>query len=262
MAFRGLIILIPTSTTNGFPTDVRTNFQDPSAATVAHEGQYADDLTDPITRLDAVAARYAEFNPNYLEQRGYQKQLEVAKANGDKLDIANAQWFLDWMKAAILIPISTITLRSTRTSSRRVFEEIAKNAKAMDPNALVGPGGYGPQNFIQATAAVSFTIDFENDGSVAAQDVTLTEQPLTPTSTGPPSSSARRIRPHQYLNPTRAHGLPDNRRLPQPRRHVAKRPGRPRFQRPVRPLHRHLHLARPPHRPGSVRCHRRLPPAR
>jgi RHS repeat-associated protein len=50
------------------------------------------------------------------------------------------------------------------------------NKNPHDPNALVGPIGYGTQNFIQPTGARSYTVDFENDGSVAAQDVTVTEQ--------------------------------------------------------------------------------------
>jgi RHS repeat-associated protein len=45
-----------------------------------------------------------------------------------------------------------------------------------DPNALLGPGGYGTQNFIQPTGSLPYTIDFENDGSAAAQDVTITQQ--------------------------------------------------------------------------------------
>ena len=45
-----------------------------------------------------------------------------------------------------------------------------------DPNALVGPAGYGTQGFIQPTGTLPYTVDFENDGSAAAQDVTVTEQ--------------------------------------------------------------------------------------
>src|SRR5262249_35474555 len=45
-----------------------------------------------------------------------------------------------------------------------------------DPNALVGPAGYGAQGFVGPAASLPYTVDFENDGSVAAQDVTVTEQ--------------------------------------------------------------------------------------
>ena len=50
------------------------------------------------------------------------------------------------------------------------------NADSHDPNALIGPAGFGTQNFIQPTGTWPYTVDFENDGSVAAQDVTVTEQ--------------------------------------------------------------------------------------
>jgi RHS repeat-associated protein len=45
-----------------------------------------------------------------------------------------------------------------------------------DPNALIGPTGFGPQAFIAPTGDASYTIEFENDGSAAAQVVTVTEQ--------------------------------------------------------------------------------------
>jgi RHS repeat-associated protein len=47
---------------------------------------------------------------------------------------------------------------------------------ANDPNALIGPSGYGTQSFIAPIGTWSYTVDFENDGSLAAQDVTVTEQ--------------------------------------------------------------------------------------
>ncbi len=45
-----------------------------------------------------------------------------------------------------------------------------------DPNALIGPLGYGTQGFLQPIGPWPYTVAFENDGSVAAQDVTVTEQ--------------------------------------------------------------------------------------
>ena len=45
-----------------------------------------------------------------------------------------------------------------------------------DPNALIGPAGVGTQNYIQDSGNLAYTVQFENDGSVAAQDVTVTEQ--------------------------------------------------------------------------------------
>ena len=52
----------------------------------------------------------------------------------------------------------------------------SQNRKSGDPNALVGPSGLGTQDLVQPTATLPYTIDFENDGSVAAQNVTITEQ--------------------------------------------------------------------------------------
>ncbi len=45
-----------------------------------------------------------------------------------------------------------------------------------DPNALIGPAGFGTLGYIQPTGSLPYTIDFENDGAVSAQDVTVTEQ--------------------------------------------------------------------------------------
>src|SRR5581483_652198 len=45
-----------------------------------------------------------------------------------------------------------------------------------DPNALIGPTGVGAAKFIAPAATLSYTAEFENDGSVAAQDVVVTEQ--------------------------------------------------------------------------------------
>ena len=40
----------------------------------------------------------------------------------------------------------------------------------------IGPAGFSTENFIQPTRTLPYTVEFENDGSVAAQDVTVTEQ--------------------------------------------------------------------------------------
>ena len=50
------------------------------------------------------------------------------------------------------------------------------NVGPADPNALIGPVGIGSPNYIRPTGDFSYTVQFENDGSVAAQDVTVTEQ--------------------------------------------------------------------------------------
>lgn len=46
-----------------------------------------------------------------------------------------------------------------------------------DPNAIIGPAGYGTPGFIQASVAtLPYTVEFENDGTAAALDVTVTQQ--------------------------------------------------------------------------------------
>ncbi len=50
------------------------------------------------------------------------------------------------------------------------------NKDDQDPNALIGPGGFGASNFIQDAGNLPYTIDFANDGGTAAQVVTVTQQ--------------------------------------------------------------------------------------
>ncbi len=47
-----------------------------------------------------------------------------------------------------------------------------------DPNALLGPAGFGAENFIRPAGNYSYTVDFASEatGSAAAQDVIITEQ--------------------------------------------------------------------------------------
>ncbi len=63
---------------------------------------------------------------------------------------------------------TTATQSSTKGSTTNVVSE--------DPNALLGPAGSGTQNFIQDSGTWSYTAEFANDGSVAAQDISVTEQ--------------------------------------------------------------------------------------
>ena len=50
------------------------------------------------------------------------------------------------------------------------------NLDPLDPNALIGPAGFGAQAFIQGTGPLSYTVQFENDGTAAAQNVVVTQQ--------------------------------------------------------------------------------------
>lgn len=57
-----------------------------------------------------------------------------------------------------------------------IIDVETKNKNSKDPNTLVGPGGYGASSYIADSGTLPYSIDFENDGSVAAEDVTVTEQ--------------------------------------------------------------------------------------
>ena len=49
------------------------------------------------------------------------------------------------------------------------------NELSEDPNALIGPAGSGPQRYVETEAPLGYTVQFENDGTAAAQSVTVTE---------------------------------------------------------------------------------------
>jgi RHS repeat-associated protein/uncharacterized repeat protein (TIGR01451 family) len=55
----------------------------------------------------------------------------------------------------------------------------AASTSSHDPNEFIGPAGYGPQGFLVPAGALTYDIEFENDGGVAAQDVTV-DEPLSP----------------------------------------------------------------------------------
>ena len=45
---------------------------------------------------------------------------------------------------------------------------IPKFTSLHDPNALIGPAGYGTQGFLQPIGPWPYTVDFENDGGRCA----------------------------------------------------------------------------------------------
>lgn len=51
-----------------------------------------------------------------------------------------------------------------------------KAVGSLDPNAMLGPAGYGPQNFLPPAGTWPYTVAFENEGDAAAQVVTVTQQ--------------------------------------------------------------------------------------
>ena len=94
----------------------------------------------------------------------------------------------------------------------RFLDALVHNLIPHDPNALIGPAGFGTQGFLQPTGTWSYTVEFENDGSVAAQDVTVTEQlDAEPRLVHLPARLLR-LRPAQRHRPRRPHAVPDHRR--------------------------------------------------
>ncbi len=60
--------------------------------------------------------------------------------------------------------------------SENGYSPTIENQEPEDPNALIGPAGLGAPGFVPDGGNVPYTVLFENDGSTAAQVVTVTEQ--------------------------------------------------------------------------------------
>jgi RHS repeat-associated protein len=77
--------------------------------------------------------------------------------------------------------------REREQKLKKLYEEAEDDLQALedwqlyhshDPNDLIGPGGFGTQEFIQPTGTWGYTVHFENDPGTAtapAQDVVITE---------------------------------------------------------------------------------------
>jgi RHS repeat-associated protein len=50
------------------------------------------------------------------------------------------------------------------------------NKSSADPNALIGPAGFGTPAFVAGNAVLPYTVEFENDGTAAAQVVAVNQQ--------------------------------------------------------------------------------------
>ncbi|MGA2499470.1 MAG: RHS repeat-associated core domain-containing protein, partial [Tepidisphaeraceae bacterium] len=55
---------------------------------------------------------------------------------------------------------------------------IRQPVSSRDPNAMYGPGGYGSSNFVQGSATLAYSVDFENDptATAPAQQVVVADQ--------------------------------------------------------------------------------------
>src|SRR5262249_25237367 len=75
-----------------------------------------------------------------------------------------------------LVPLPKKLLNKPRTGRHKIASADFRNFSSADPNALIGPGAYGANNLIKPAGVWTYTVDFENDGSLAAQNVTVTQQ--------------------------------------------------------------------------------------
>ena len=55
---------------------------------------------------------------------------------------------------------------------------VAQSSKPEDPNNIIGPAGFGDQNFVTLNQTLPYTIDFENEptAGLPAQQVIVTQQ--------------------------------------------------------------------------------------
>ena len=114
---------------------------------------------------------------NMVKDGATTKMLGTAMAGGavGGFGLPELQRFFYWTWDNILDPgfkaVGSRFAQPAQAATQTPLNEISQ-----DPNALTGPVGYGTPNFVQPSGIWPYLIDFENDGSVAAQDVTITEQ--------------------------------------------------------------------------------------
>ena len=120
---------------------------------------------------------YALGNP-FVADLGYLESLDLARG---------VSFSVTFDTASLHINPGTFTVQppnrkpcQPRTGDCIPAQMIACNpfnpGNSRDPNALLGPTGFGTQGFIQPGGNWLYTIDFENDGTAAARDVIVTEQ--------------------------------------------------------------------------------------
>ncbi len=150
---------------------------------------YIQDYHNPVDQLGGEWSQYpAERSSEYtLDTTVYyddaiiQQAVNELRVQGDySLPFNNCQDWATRIKARyweiVNEKIAHGVIQTKKLPTIRIFHLFTTNEKSNDPNALIGPAGYGTPSFIQPTGTLPYTIDFENDGSVAALDVTVTEQ--------------------------------------------------------------------------------------
>jgi RHS repeat-associated protein len=98
-------------------------------------------------------------------------EFDYAAPDGNHYDISGDQWSYLTGQKVYHRPTPPQNPAPSPVATGTTINQISH-----DPNALVGPAGYGSQGFFQPGGALTYTVEFENDGSIAAQVVTVTEQ--------------------------------------------------------------------------------------
>jgi len=129
--------------------------------------QLSDDLDDPLPR-DTTAPQAAE-----METDDYQDYIDD-RDNAEDLIDEYTEAVADAQMDCGCTPTPPGPDPTPPTDPGPPGKTPNQNPE--DPNALIGPDGYGVEGFIQPTGSWSYTVDFENDGTAAAQDVTVTQQ--------------------------------------------------------------------------------------
>ncbi|HVA50299.1 MAG TPA: DUF4214 domain-containing protein [Pirellulales bacterium] len=152
-------------------------YQAAYASAIAQGGWWAANAQSYATAQAQDALLFAQgptANASYIRQFILAHSQPAASAGGAGLEVPISRD----TKVAFASPVGVAGagLVVPILPGTKVAFAIPVVVISTDPNALIGPGGFGPQNFIQPNGTWSYTVDFENDGSVAAQDVTVSEQ--------------------------------------------------------------------------------------
>ncbi len=104
-----------------------------------------------------------------LDQNNYNDASVLAgfQAIGQNVQAGNQSWWV--------LPVAPNTF-NCQSVSNDIRSQYAQVQNSEDPNALVGPAGFGVPNYIQGGGALPYTVDFANDGNAAALDVSVSEQ--------------------------------------------------------------------------------------
>ena len=120
-----------------------------------------------LAELDSLAFAWNELVPVWIPVQKLARLIDRLNAEIDRLTQLYNRVLAeqDYRPGP---PPSTLNKPGTTKTSTDV--------EGGDPNAIFGPSGYGTQGFLQPSGQWSYTVAFENDGSAAAQNITVTEQ--------------------------------------------------------------------------------------